>query len=221
MINKASKRWWIIFSISIFLCFLPYFLTFFPGVLTSDSLSSVRQSLGIEPLSNHHPILFTTLVSFFINVGVSLFNDVNIGVVLFSLFQMLAMSMILGYATYWTYSKRGSKILTAVTLLFFRLNPVITMWKDVIFSGLMVILCLLLFDIVNSDGTILTLNSSKIFYFTIIILIAFFRNNGVYIVAALTFFLLLAPKKCNSILLKINTIALLFILIMQGPVLIY
>lgn len=68
------------------LCWLPYLLALYPGVVLPDSLSSVAQSMGDVPISNHHPVLFTLLVKLFvhdlptdtINHGVFYFRFSNI-----------------------------------------------------------------------------------------------------------------------------------------------
>ena len=86
------------------------------------------------------------------------------------------------------------------------------------FSGIVVLLCLFLFDIIKSNGEIVSSKKSRLFYLIILFLVAFFRNNGLYIVIALTFLLLFAPRKSKLILLKINTAAIILILTIQGPI---
>lgn len=224
VLARFTKKHWLIFSIIIFCCWIPYFLTYFPGILTSDSISSIEQAFSVKALSNHHPVLFTAIVSLFVHLGLLIFNDINASIALFSLFQMIVMSLILGYATYWLYQKWPNKIFIAVILLFFSLNPIIaiysiTMWKDILFSGITVLLCLFLYDIIKTNGEKLLPRKTRLIYTILIILLAFLRNNGLFIIIALTIlFLISSPKKCKPILFKIHTIVILLVLLVQGPV---
>lgn len=81
----SSRKYFILYCLLV-LCWLPYLLALYPGVVLPDSLSSVAQSMGDVPISNHHPVLFTLLVKLFvhdlptdtINHGVFYFRFSNI-----------------------------------------------------------------------------------------------------------------------------------------------
>ena len=78
-------------AIIIFLAWLPYFLRYYPGLLTNDSCSQVSQSIGLAMLTNHHPVFHTGLVALFVNIGQNIFHDLNIGVALYTVFQMISL----------------------------------------------------------------------------------------------------------------------------------
>ena len=44
------------------LCWLPYFLYQYPGIMTPDSINQLEQVLHVIPYSNHHPFLHTLLI---------------------------------------------------------------------------------------------------------------------------------------------------------------
>ncbi len=48
-----------------FVCWLPYFLYEFPGIMTADSLVQYEQITGVRGLSNHHPVIHTLCIAFF------------------------------------------------------------------------------------------------------------------------------------------------------------
>ena len=58
--NKRTFLW--VWGL-IFIAWIPYFLNYYPGVVTVDSMSQICQSLGIHGISNHHPILHTFFIS--------------------------------------------------------------------------------------------------------------------------------------------------------------
>ncbi len=64
-----------------------------------DSLSSVAQSMGDVPISNHHPVLFTLLVKLFVHDLPT--DTINHGVFLFSIFQTLITASAISYSLCW------------------------------------------------------------------------------------------------------------------------
>ena len=78
--------------IFISLIYLVYYLTLYPGVLTPDSISQLDIIIGTNPLSDHHPLVATKLLSIPIKIGYMLFKNYNDAVGLFSLIQMFIMS---------------------------------------------------------------------------------------------------------------------------------
>ena len=51
----------------------PYFLAYFPGILSNDSVWQMDQILGIRPLSNHHPFTHTMIIKLFYSIGYAIF----------------------------------------------------------------------------------------------------------------------------------------------------
>ena len=76
----------------IFICWLPYFLAYFPGILSNDSVWQMDQILGIRPLSNHHPFTHTMIIKLFYSIGYAIFGTANAGIATYTLFQMTTMA---------------------------------------------------------------------------------------------------------------------------------
>ena len=72
--------------IVIFVAWIPFFLRFYPGIVTSDSYSQIEQTIGLIGLSDHHPITHTAIIGIFINIGLKLTNNINVGIALYSIF---------------------------------------------------------------------------------------------------------------------------------------
>lgn len=178
-----SKRIFTISFITILLCWIPYFLALFPGVLTPDSISQFDSvANGFKIVSDHHPVLHTIFIGIIYKLGYLLFNNVNLAVALVSLSQMIIMASIFSYFVKFLYNKKTSKYILISIILYFSLSPIhayysITMWKDVIFGGLVLLFIIVLIQIDDNN----TLNLRLFFKFILIsILMLLFRNNAIY-----------------------------------------
>lgn len=127
-----------------FICYLPYFLYLFPGVMTPDSIVQLEQTAGSEPLSNHHPLVHTLLMGFFFKIGRYLTHNDTLAAVFYTTVQMLFMILcaVFSVSTLKRLRIKGSYILAAT--LFYALIPYnavfsVTIWKDVPFAGIVLV----------------------------------------------------------------------------------
>lgn len=124
----------------IVLAWLPYFLRYYPGSLTVDSMYVLGQAVSGFTLSDWHPFTYTLLVRLFVNIGL-LLGDITAGVALFTVVQMLFMAATLSYGVMWLAKKRVHRVVLVIVAAYFALSPVfavmaLTMWKDVPFAAL-------------------------------------------------------------------------------------
>lgn len=219
---RAQKKWWIGTFLLLVLLWTPYLLAYYPGILTADSFTSMLQVRDLSRLSNHVPIAYTLMITLFARCGWSV-GDTNFGVALFSFAQLVVMAAILSYSVYWIRTRISRNKLVSVGLsLFYGLNPIIalysiTMWKDVLFSGWVVLLCLLLGDIAISDGKELTEKKGIARLCALFSLVAFGRNNGIYVVILTWIIVFLLYKRSRKQVLTICGGVILLILSIQGP----
>lgn len=179
-------------SIIGFLLLLPYFLRFYPGIMTNDSFAQIWQARGYLDYSNHHPWIHTLIIKFFYSIGYHLTNDPNKGVAFYSLFQMVIASLSFSYVTYTLYKNNVKKYLVLLVWLFLFLLPFnaiysIIMWKDIIFSYIILVFSVFIWDHYYNN---LEWNKKRNLIF---ILLSFFtclmRSNG--LIAYLLFILFL------------------------------
>lgn len=224
-LSKRDERivYFIVPFIFIALCYFPYFLQCFPGSTSNDSSMSLRQIIGTSPFSNHHPVMFTLFVGLFIKIGSIFTSDITLGIALYSVTQMLIVSAITAYLIYWLSKKNVSKVILIVVTLYFALNPIcayysITMWKDIIFNYLLLLLSLFVFDIVISKGEYFKSVKSNISFLVLGVLICLFRNNGIFIIAFLGIALCIYFRhELYKYLIIFLSIILIFVLV-AGPV---
>lgn len=184
--NKVEYRWESLyvfllstFIISIFNIII-MFTCFYPGNITSDSVSVIKQAL-YGPYSNHHPYYYTKVVEFFLVKGVDIFRDINAAVAMFSIFQIIFMAACISYVMTTLYQMKISfKLILACwgwyILMPFHIMYSFTMWKDVMFGGFVLVFIVAVFRVWKSIGDNNLLN-----YFMIIVGgsgICLFRSNG-------------------------------------------
>lgn len=206
-----SKFSFVINSILIFLAWIPYFLRYYPGLLTADSCSQVAQAIGISQLSNHHPIFHTAIISVFVNLGRAIFNNINIGVALYTIFQMLIMSMMFAMVVKYISKKHVPLFVRFLVLLYYMFYPInalfsVTMWKDILFSGIIPIYVINVIELLFNTDNFLNSKKQVITYIIISILVMFLRNNGMYIVILTLPFIFIVLRKYWKKVLSISAI---------------
>jgi hypothetical protein len=180
---------------------LPYFLAFYPGVTSYDSDWQLKQTLGIMPYSDHHPIFHTLLIGAVTGFGEIVGLRMNTSVALFSVLQILVTTAVFAYALTRMRAWGCGKGLRVVSLLFMALFPIhaiysVTMWKDVPFGTSILLLSVVLIDVAREKRAFFVdtkTNAPRMDHFILLTLsllaVALLRNNGRY-VAALTIFIL-------------------------------
>ena len=170
-------------------CWLPYYLTLFPGNLGKDTFESVDMVLGNIPWTNHHPIFFTMLIdaAFAMTGGA---GSVTVSLAVFSFLHMVCFAFVLAYiAGYITKISKGPGKWGVVTLVFFSLHPFFPMYsiyitKDVLFSCALALLVLKLHEGKHP------IHIGIAALFTMLL-----RNNGLMIIVLLALILLIAGRR--------------------------
>ena len=198
-ILTTSKFSFIINFIFIFFVNLIFLLKFYPGNLTYDSFNEISQVKGILPLMNNHSILHTGILAIFIKIGM-LFKSINLGVFLYSLFQIIIVSLTFSYILYFLAKHKIPLIFRIISLFFFMFHPInifysFTMWKDILFSCSFVLFTILIYYLSKNDNYFMK-KRNIVLFIIISLLVMYLRNNGLYIVllTLITLFIILRKK---------------------------
>lgn len=186
-----------VFLSSFILCllfWLPGYLYEYPGIITPDSINQIEQTFFLVPLSNHHPIAHTLLIGLCIRPVYAITGNINIAIGFYTLVQMILMALIVAYSIN-TLRFIGLRLRWIyLTLLFYTIIPfqwvyVVTMWKDVLFAGFIMLfgasLVRLMFFGVEEVKFY-----NLILHFIACVGTALYRNNGLYA------FFLMIPFMC-------------------------
>ncbi len=201
--KKRSSLWYFgIVSGIQFLCWIPVFLAYYPGLFAYDVHRQIPQIVSGE-YSTHHPLAHTLLLKVFYEyVGEKLLGSHTAGMACYSIFQMLCFAMMLAYAHTYLREKVESKVfriamIVASSVLPFCSIMACSITKDTLFAGFFVVffvgLCRLwedcsFFDrkrnivlmLVAAVGTILFRNNGKyaVFIAVVAVAIAFLRKKN-------------------------------------------
>lgn len=215
------------------LAWLPYLLTNYPGVMTVDSLNQYGQIIGQLPMSNHHPWVHTQLIRLFYELGMALTGDAITGLGLFTIFQMLVMADIFAYLTGTLTALHVRPGICFAVLAFYSLLPynaiyMVTMWKDILFSGMVLLFSTILFRFLiaflykdKMENSIRVTAGTYVLYTIAGFGMCLFRSNGFHAFLLTLPFLLLCFRKVWKKHVFVNVIILLSVLFIKGPVMNY
>lgn len=183
--------------IIILVAWLPYFICFYPAILSPDPSNQILQYFGKPThyidgvklldenvvITNHHPVFHTFILGGFAKIGYNLGN-INFGLFLFSCFQVFIVISAILYTLIYLKKIKTPFLYHFIILLIFALVPVFPLYalssvKDTIFGAL------LIFYLIEFHKLITTKNYSKKEYVILGILILIMmlvRNNGIYII---------------------------------------
>lgn len=197
-------------------CYLPYIIAFYPGILSPDPSNQIKMFFHIETkyldysvlldpnvyITNHHPVLHTVLLGGLAKIG-DLMGSVNIGIFMYSIIQVLIVVSTLSFTIYYMKKLKTPSIIRIITLLIYALVPVFPLYamsvvKDVIFNCLIIIYSISIFDFIKFKPQ---LNIKKIILMIILLLlIMMFRNNGIYaIVLSMPFLIIFIKHNCQKV----------------------
>ena len=220
--KMTKKGFWGIFAIFI-VCWLPYFLRYFPAVMTPDSYYVIHFVENLE-LNDFHAFGHTWFFGIFYYIGKFIFHNMNLAVAFYIVIQMIICSLIFTYMIKFLYEKSIKKIYLIVITLFLALSPLfaiysITLWRDILFSLAFVTLFISLYRFVDNNYKFNV--SIVIMYILSVFVILFFRNNGIYIILLFIPFFIWLTKKHRKIVLFGNLVIIILYFLIKGPIFTY
>lgn len=204
------------YMVAFFICWLPYVIIFYPGMLNMDSLLEIEQYFGEIEWTTHHPILPTMVFGIFMKIGsLGLSND-NLGLFLNNICQIWLGASLLSYSMNYIYTLTQSKKIKYGIFIFFAFFPTwpihfYTEVKDIYFSMSILFYVIFSMKFIIAEGK---LNKKQwVAYLVSMILVYLFRNNGVYIVLfSLPFLAIIVKKREKLKIIACSTFAIVLCL---------
>lgn len=196
----------IICAVLILIAWTPYFLRYYPGIVTSDSYSQIEQTIGKIDLQDHHPITHTAIIGIFINLGLLIFKNINTGIALYSLASMVIMAILDSLVLRYLSKKKVPAPVRIIILLYYMFYPInatysVTMWKDVIFSGLVPIFLILCMELIFNTDEFFSKKRNVVIYIIVALFTILLRHNGLYaVILTLPFILIVLRKHWKKVL---------------------
>lgn len=146
--------------------------------------------MGWNPLSNHHPVVFTMMMAACIKIAGLMGMSPSVGVALLTVLQMACVASAFGYLSIWVTSRLGvSSRCSWLLVVYFGLSRYcalysVALWKDPLFSCCLVLMVTMLADAVMGKDS--WSSALRLLVFGALALDAMLlRNNGLYICATL------------------------------------
>ena len=174
-------------------CWLPYWLAYFPGSAMWDAFRQFNYYFGIEKWSDHHPVFSTIVYGGFMQLGRMIHSD-NMGIFLCALFQHVLFGGSIAFGLYYMKKWGVPQNIRVAALLFFGLCPIVAFWphsvmKDVSFDALILIYATLILDLIRKINKGKCTSRNLLYMGAAGILASLMRHNGIYIVVASLAFL--------------------------------
>lgn len=157
-------------------------LTYFPGTGMTDGLNIMLYGM---PQIQQFPFFYVAFLTMLTALGEFL-GSLQYSVVIYSIIQILCVSALYTWIVVWFSKKCTPKCLKYIILIYFLLEPLLAMYaismlKDTLFSLLLLVLMMLVYDLVI-DVEIKREKIWWIFFAIVIFGILTLRNNGSYII---------------------------------------
>ena len=214
----------------ILVCWLPYLIFIYPGILTVDAGNQIMQFFGLDiaentatnstnlidenvKITNHHPVIHTLILGSAVKLGKIIGND-NLGIFIYTIIQTVFLACSLAYIINFMKKIKTNKYIRIISLIAFSLVPIFPIYaveitKDVPFTSILIFYMIELYEILKSEEKI---TKRKVFLIMITsLLVCLLRNNGIYtILLSLPFVAIVNKKNRKTILLMVLGIFIIY-----------
>ena len=171
----------------ILLCWIPVFLAEYPGFFVYDATDEYVE-VATRTFSTHHPLIHVLMLGGAVCAGNKLFGAYNVGIAMYTLFQMALVSIIFACIAYRARTKLGF----CLSVAWYGIFPTVVMFalcsaKDTLFGAFVLAACMLSTDLIRKLKTGVDyrdfIKTNKIDISLLFISLCFmmlFRNNGMY-----------------------------------------
>lgn len=179
--NKDDFRWIFKIGLLIAICWLPFFLAFYPGLGMNDEISAMQKPFELT----NQPIMYNLFLSLFYNAGLHLFDDFFIGTAAATIFQMLLMALSIAYVLRWLLNKGLDRKVVLIYGLYYTFFPIIidyalALVKDKAFSVAIMLLVPITYELAKDKFS--NCSWQRLNGFMLICLVMMWtRNNGAYL----------------------------------------
>lgn len=225
---ERQGHWWIwlIFFLLCLLCWLPYYLMYFPTWFNNDAVWQMEQALGLAARSNHHSYFHTLLLKVFLTVGYGLFGSHTAAAAFYTFFQMVLVAAVFGFYLYLLY-RRGTRLIwLALAVVFYAFLPVngmlsICMGKDAWFTALFLLFVWAVWGCTTEEAA---KKKQWVLFYVTGLAVCLLRSNGIFVFLGTAIVMILSQRRRFSVqerrrmCLSVVAVFLSYI-VWQGPVL--
>jgi len=218
--KKANLVFFLAMAVML-LCWLPFYLKNYPAVIISDSMDQIGQAIRFE-YSNHHPVVQTWILQIFMKIGNLWKGQLNTGIALYCIAQMVVLAAIYAYVIRLFYQRQVKRWIYIIATLYYALMPYhvmfsINIWKDTLFSASILLLTAILWKYTGAHAP----EKENIADIVLLLLagccMTLFRNNGFYAFLVLLIFTFFLLRKSQPVLTSVMFGILAITILVKGP----
>jgi hypothetical protein len=196
-------------------------IAYYPGMFMGDTEDIIYMAYNyhtaladtVELISedvllvDHHSVLYTIILGFFVKLGRFLFQSENIGIFIYTVLQVLFTAWVLAYSLYQLKKCGVNAGIRGIILLFFCFFPWVPRYammatKDTLFADFLLLYLLQILDIIErKEDSISILQWAAVAVYAVLIFLL--RKNGLYAVLLSLPFLLIINKRWIKMVLAV------------------
>lgn len=189
--EKIKKMFWKHpFSFSfcfLMIAWLGHIVVKYPASFCWDASYQLDQGMGSVPLTAHHPVFHTMLMSWFVKLG-RVMGSTNVGIFLFVVVEAVVLALIFAYGIRLLVEMKARKWTILLSMILCGASPFIigyvgTVIKDVYFSAFCVLYILLLGEYCLRRDVFTRDVKRPLLLVLSCVGMVLFRNNGIYMIA--------------------------------------
>lgn len=166
---------------AIFITSFLFLLFHYPGVFLNDTIFMLY-----GPMYRGSPVIYGVVMSITFFFLKSFFAP-ELAIFIMAFGQVVIASIILTYVVVWFNNKVNNRILTIILICYYVFVSIISCYnvslnKDSLFSLLVVIFFMYIFELIESRGVILSNLKFVLKFIIVSVLISYVRNNGLYVI---------------------------------------
>lgn len=198
------------------------FFDAYPGILTTDSVTTIEQIMGDSSYNNTMPFWHTVTVQMFVKPVLAITGDINAAVACFHVVQILFMAACFAYVLTTLHQMDVPVWFLAGIYAVYALQPhnivyAVTLWKDIPFAGAAVLLITSLYRLLKGIG------KSRIWNSVVLVLgalgFSLWRTNGWYAFLVTVLLMVILMGKRQKTLIVLMTLILVISWLLINPVL--
>ncbi len=207
---RKALLWWGI----LFLCYLPWYLYLYPGMLSPDSGTQISDAITTGTLNDHHSAFLDLVLRAILIPVRNMTGSLQIGVGICTLLQMMVLTFAFASCYEWMRQYVRNKLLRVTAFLWFAFLPVhnlysVTLWKDILFSVCFLFLLLTLDAAARDEEAFFRSRKKQAALFLTLLLLPLMRHNGlsVTLVTAIYLFFRFKTHRRQTALIGISALA--------------
>ena len=185
--------------LAILVCWLPWIIVCWPGVLRDDTIAQFMQSAGYKAYYAQHPLFDTLIFGLFWHIGYAL-HDPMLGMGIYVAVQAIAFALNVALIVCYLRKLGAARSLLLVVTLFFACCPAIvgavpTISKDSLHAVFLMPLAVIFTEACLTRGAVLARNPVRAALIVLIICCALSKRTAVMVIVASFLILIIAAKR--------------------------